>query len=388
MDDEYALELEDDDPPPAGMYAITNQASLNRGGPDAPYGCAPHARTAAACAMALRHGSPVHQRAGQPPPAKQPRLESHTAAVSGPELITSAQPGEAAVDTDSPAGRDAAPELDMAAPENAAGLSALQRAAVRAKRGISPGGGLLPPPDAGQNRPSAPAATLRRVGSAAQPRQQQLRPTCDAPPGQPSTGQMRAAVRMSNQRQDPSAGRPQPEQPLAAQSPRSRHPAASQRLGRQPAAQPQDAWAPPSQQPVVDERCAEPRRGHATAAIGPRGLPTMQHLQQVRRDGCPSLHPAGLTGTEGPRQGVEIPHQQDVPVVRATQQLQDPKASAVSFCAADQGPAQSMPARSQPNGAPAHDRQPQRRQQQRPAMLTPEQQRRQPPMGTPSVGLH
>ena len=393
MDDEYALELEDDDPPPAGMYAITNQASLKRDGPDAPYGCALHAVAAAACAMAPRHGSSAKQCAGQPPPAKQPRLESNAAAVVAAELTTSAQSGQAASETDASAGCDAARELDMGAPENAAGVSALQRAAARAKGGISPsGGGHLPPPDAGRTRPSAGAATLRRVESAAPRRQQQPALAHDAPSCQPSTAQTQAAGRTSAQRQDLSGGRPQGRQqagqPLAAQPLRSRDSAASQPPGRQPAAQSEHARAPSEQQPAVDERSAVPRRGHATAVNGSGGLPAVQQLQQQCRDGCSSQHPAGLPAMDKPQTDMNASQRQCAAGSGATKESRYPKALAAAFHAADRKAVQNAQTCAQAVGAPAHDWQPQRRLEQRPGVLTQDLQRRQqPPVGRPTVGL-
>ena len=134
MDDELALEL-DDDPLPTGLCAITNHAAATHG---ASAGSIPAGLRAAAlspcAALAVR-------RTGQSPPAKQPRLADRAASnVSAAAAPVAADPASVV-------------ELDMLAPANAAGLGALQRASARARAA-----GRSPATGPGQMQQRAPAA--------------------------------------------------------------------------------------------------------------------------------------------------------------------------------------------------------------------------------------
>ena len=114
MDDEFALEL-DDDPLPTGLCAITNHAAATHGRSGV---CIPAADRAA---EQTPHAAPAVRSAGQSPPAKQRRLAECTADRASAAADTVAAVPANTID------------LDMTAPANAAGLSALQRAAARSK---------------------------------------------------------------------------------------------------------------------------------------------------------------------------------------------------------------------------------------------------------------
>ena len=326
MDDEFALELEDDDPPPAGLYAITNRAPASCGGLAGPRGSVSHALTAAATAM--------HRRAGQSPPAKQPRLERsasgniiaglpHAAEVAteSGELV---QRSHAAAEADPCArGCGADPELDMAAPQNAAGLRALQRAAARAKAGPSRTAGPSPP-SAGQDRPPAQRTMLRQVASAAQSGVQQQAPGSGGPSaGKSSSLLTSSSGRTSALHQDLATNQLRQQQGAcpqgAVQPPRSS--AGVQPVGRLLARQPAEAPVPPSRVPVDDQQPAVPRPGNAIMSSGVGGLPTAEHLQQrPPATSSASRPPFGMPGTQRPPAGVQYARSHDACVAAATQQ--------------------------------------------------------------------
>ena len=253
MDDEFALEL-DDDPLPTGLCAITNHAAPK-------HGASAVSVPSALCAAALSSHTALKTRhAGQSPPAKQPRLADCTVGDSSAAAASVASVSAEVVD------------LDMTAPANAAGLGALQRAAARARpAGRSPATGAF------QMQQRAPAATRDAVSVAQRGTQQRHQlPSVDSA----QTTQPRERMQEPRGRVPPD--RHETEDRLPGVSRRS---ARAGPGGASPMEQPQPDRQHEQQEKQQQVDSSRPRRDQ------PAGI---RHSQPARADGVGQPHAARL----------------------------------------------------------------------------------------------
>ncbi len=267
MDDEFALELDDDPLPTTGLCAITNHAV-------AKHGASPGSIPAGLCAAAPSpHAASATRCAGQSPPAKQPRLADRTASDG------TAAPAPVA------AGPADVVDLDMSASANAAGLGALQRAAARARAaGRPPAAGAI------QTQQRAPAA-MSDTASAAQ-RSTQGR-ACQP---QPSFGPAEAA--QPQERRQGLHGRV-----LVQHTAEGRLPAPGPEILQSKA-----AAAPASEQESQHER-QQQQQTQQLQASGPVQARTgqsadVQHSRPSRTQGCSQPQAARLPAGVPPWQGL------------------------------------------------------------------------------------
>ncbi len=285
MDDEFALEL-DDDPLPTGLCAITNHAAAKRG---ASLGFIPaELRTAAPSP----HAASASRRAGQSPPAKQRRLANRTASdISAAPAPVAAGPADTV-------------DLDMSAPANAAGLGALQRAAARAKAaGRSPATG---PVQLQQRAPAAmgdtASATQRSTqGRACQP-QPSLGPAEAAQPQERRQGlHGRLLVQHTTERRLPAPG-PEFLQSKAAAAPASEQESQHERQQQQTQQLQARGAVQARRDQSADFQHSQPSRTQGSsqpqAARLPTGVPPWQGLGPSALDPAPS---------EGDRSATTVP---------------------------------------------------------------------------------